>query len=60
MAEAVGFEPTVRKKPYGNLANFWYKPLTHASKFLDLADKNYIRIAVCFNAMKLTKNKRLV
>ena len=32
MAVRVGFEPTVDCYTYGNLANFWFKPLTHLTK----------------------------
>jgi hypothetical protein len=32
MAETEGFEPSVRKYPYGGLANRWFQPLTHVSE----------------------------
>ena len=31
LAERVGFEPTEGITPFGNLANCWFKPLTHLS-----------------------------
>ena len=31
MAERGGFEPPVQFNPYGSLANYWFKPLTHLS-----------------------------
>ena len=30
-AERGGFEPPVQNNPYGSLANYWFKPLTHLS-----------------------------
>ena len=32
LAERGGFEPPVQNNPYGSLANYWFKPLTHLSK----------------------------
>ena len=32
LAERGGFEPPVQFNPYGSLANYWFKPLTHLSK----------------------------
>ena len=31
VAERGGFEPPVQFNPYGSLANYWFKPLTHLS-----------------------------
>ena len=31
-AERGGFEPPVQFNPYGSLANYWFKPLTHLSE----------------------------
>ena len=31
LAERGGFEPPVQFNPYGSLANYWFKPLTHLS-----------------------------
>ena len=33
LAERGGFEPPVQFNPYGSLANYWFKPLTHLSKW---------------------------
>ena len=32
LAERGGFEPPVQNNPYGSLANYWFKPLTHLSR----------------------------
>ncbi len=32
VAERGGFEPPVQFNPYGSLANYWFKPLTHLSE----------------------------
>lgn len=32
LAERGGFEPPVQFNPYGSLANYWFKPLTHLSE----------------------------
>ncbi len=41
MAVRVGFEPTVDCYTYGNLANFWFKPLTHLTKIRFIAFSKY-------------------
>ena len=41
VAERGGFEPPVQFNPYGSLANYWFKPLTHLSVF------RAANIAVC-------------
>ena len=44
MAEEERFELSVLVSKYGHLANAWFQPLTHSSKFLYLIDLNKDRI----------------
>ncbi len=50
LAERGGFEPPVRVTPYDSLANCWFQPLTHLSRwFPNFGTANVVHIATAAN-----------
>lgn len=58
-AEAGGFEPPVREKAHGSLANCWFQPLTQTSKVgkqLTAFSKCGAKVILLFCSTKLLPN----
>ena len=59
LAEAGGFEPPVREKAHGSLANCWFQPLTQTSKVgkqLTAFSKCGAKVILLFCSTKLLPN----
>jgi hypothetical protein len=59
LAEAGGFEPPVREKAHGSLANCWFQPLTQTSKVgkqLTAFSKCGAKVILLFCSTKLLLN----